>query len=537
MDEYDVLGGYLPSFVQHLKDTGARFGVGIGEALINAGGTVEEAADTHAPSTWTPAEHDALFRAVAVHSRWRPDLVAACVPTKTEWEVWMYLEALEEGAATLTVEQDGEDVDTVRSERRDAEMQVDRSDSDSDADEEVCEPALEVSQAWIDVEERMASWIVQEEHLASVEGDVATDTEDVNEEPQKRKRGRPRGTGRRGAQSRARVQGVAKAARRSPSSERSSTPARKRSRELSTLPAEKREALMGRLEVPHLLVLDSILREGEEAMKEKSKSREGSVTGPTLTEHGDEGEPHAGVPSHSSPQETSSVSETLSNVVIDPVLLALSGGAGPAERQSGQVPSQSTLTSCAPTHVPTQGPSSWHHASQPPSHEVSFQPGPTTFPPTHTDPDPTANIESDLSLFSPRSRRRIQKRLYMRRKRALLRENRAVSEGVVDTGIEKLRPGKKAKSERSKTPAVSTSVAYSEALSDAEREVTENVRKQNKGGLTLPYKLKAQFAELGIDATYLGGEGMDLLNLGALGKLMEWVATSWLLPFATYMRT
>ena len=545
MDEYDVLGGYVPSFVQHLNDTRARLGLAmelqVSGDLIDAGGTAEESADVHAPSSWTPAEHDAFFRAVSVHSRWRPDLIAACIPTKSEWDVWMYLETLEEGAMALATQQDAEDVDMVggsSDERRDAEMQVNpESRSDKDTDEDVCEPALEVSQEWIDMEERMAAWIVQEEHLASVGGDATADTEGVVNKPQKRKRGRPRGTGRGRAPSRAQAQSDVETGRPSPlrahrsrSPESPSTSTQKVFREASTSLTQKREALMSRLEVPHLLVLDGILREGEEA----SKSRESSVMGAPPTEHGDKGEPHVHdveVPNPSNqitaPQPTSDVSESSSNAVIDPVLLALSGEADPAERHS---PSQGTLTDCSPAHVPVQGPSSLHHASsQPPSLEVSFQPDAANmfaFPPVsmvHTNPCPAANVESDLSLFSPRSRRRIQKRLYMRRKRAQIREKNAASEGVVDTGIEKLRPGKKAKSGQSETPAVSTSVVCSEAPSDAEMEVSESMPRKNKGGLTLPYKLKAQFTELGIDAAHLGSQEMDLLNLGALGKLMGWV--------------
>ena len=288
---------------------------------------------------------------------------------------------------------------------------------------------------------------------------------------------------------------------------------------------------MGRLEAPHLLVLDGILRESEEAMKEKSKSREGSATAVTLTEHGVEGSPRARdvqVSGQSDriavPQGTSNTPESPSNAVIDPVLLALSGGADPAGRQSGRVPNESTLTSCAPAHDPVRGPPLLPNASsQPASVGVSYQPGTSnmfTFPqdnatPTH--PDPNVNVESDVMMFSPRSRRRIQKRLYMRRKRAL-RENGA--EGGIDTGIEKLKPGKKAKTERRETPVVSTPVPCSEAPSDAEVELPENTSKKNRPGLTLPYKLKAQFAELGIGAAYLRGKGMDLLNLGALGRLM-----------------
>lgn len=535
--EYDILGGYIPSFVQHLKDTGARLGLRVGsqesEDQTSAGGAVEEVAEVHTHSSWTPTEHDAFFRALSVYSRWRPDLIAACVSTRAEWEVWMYLEALEEGAATLAMQRSDKDVDVEGNERQDVGIQANRSSPDSrshsgsdmDEDEDLCEPALEVSQAWIDVEERMASCIVHEQYLTSVEGDAVVDTDRVDDEPPKRKRGRRCGAGKGRAQSRVRGRTVSNEGCHSPPVYRPLSP------ESTSVLARKRETLMGRLEVPHLLVLDSILREGEEAMKEKSKSREGSVTAAILTEHGDEGVPRVRdveVPNllHGiTALQGTRVTQSPSNAAIDPVLLALSGGADLAGRQSGRVQSESALTSCPPAHVPTQG-LLLNASTQPMSLEVSSESRMGTIltlphrNATPTNPDPAANVESDLSLFSPRSRRRIQKRLYMRRKRALLRENGAASEGAACTRIEKLKPGKKAKSQQRETPTVSTSVPCTEAHSDCEMELPENVSKKNKPGLTLPYKLKAQFAELGIDAAYLRGQCMDLLNLSALGKLM-----------------
>lgn len=529
---YDVVGGYIPSFVQHLNDTRARLGLRIGSQANEDQGAVE-VAEEHALSSWTPAEQDAFFRAVSVHSRWRPDLIAACVPTRTEWEVWMYLEALEEGAAELAKRQEDKDVDV--DEGQDVEMEDDfdscsHSGSDKDQDEDVCEPALEVSQGWIDAEEYMAAWIIDSEHLASVESDGAADTGEVDDRSRKRKRALHGSARKRRVQSQQTVsnEGLPPPVHRSPSPEPSSTSAREPSQDSSALDERQRKALMGRLKVPHLLVLDSILREGEEAMKEKSSSREGSIAANTLTEHGDDGAAHVSDPDVLSlsdriigPPETSNVPESSSNAVIDPVLLALTGDADPVGRHAGQATNENTATSCVPAHVPAQGSSLPNTSSQPTWLEAFSLPGTSnvfTFPQdnaTFPDPDPTASAESDLSLFSPRSRRRIQKRLYMRRKR--LREN---GEGTVATGIQKLKPGKKAKSEPSATLVVSTPVPGSEAPSDSEAEVPENIPKKNKGGLTLPYKLKGRFAKLGVDAAYLSGQGMDLLNLGALGKLM-----------------
>ena len=46
-------------------------------------------------SIWSPAEKNQFFHAVTRHSRFRPDLIAAEVKTKTEVEVMVFLEALE----------------------------------------------------------------------------------------------------------------------------------------------------------------------------------------------------------------------------------------------------------------------------------------------------------------------------------------------------------------------------------------------------------------------------------------------------------
>ncbi|KIK97624.1 hypothetical protein PAXRUDRAFT_204426 [Paxillus rubicundulus Ve08.2h10] len=270
--KYDVLGGYVPSFNEHLEEARAKLGVGVGleaseegMAVDNANG--DEAADNapSAPDTpplsyWTSTEQTAFFRALSVYSRWRPDLVAACVPTKSVWEVGLYLEALEQGAARLAMEEEVEDVreddDCWRRPRevdeRDAKGKIqgqvngDRekdtdmdgsssssssscSESDLDEDTPDCdpyksyEPAHEVSQAWIDAEEVMASWVIHEDYLASLEKHAGDDVDEgelegMEREPPKRKRGRPRGSGKGRGQRRPQAGGKSEAAgSRSPS--------------------------------------------------------------------------------------------------------------------------------------------------------------------------------------------------------------------------------------------------------------------------------------------------------------------------------
>src|SRR5262249_51564366 len=47
---------------------------------------------------WSSKEIDTFFRALTIHSRFRPDLISACIKTKNVLDVVEYLELLEEGA-------------------------------------------------------------------------------------------------------------------------------------------------------------------------------------------------------------------------------------------------------------------------------------------------------------------------------------------------------------------------------------------------------------------------------------------------------
>ena len=51
-------------------------------------------------SFWTSAEKERFFHALTIHSRWRPDLIAGEVKTKTTVDVCAYIDALEKAALT-----------------------------------------------------------------------------------------------------------------------------------------------------------------------------------------------------------------------------------------------------------------------------------------------------------------------------------------------------------------------------------------------------------------------------------------------------
>ncbi|KIJ07047.1 hypothetical protein PAXINDRAFT_103124 [Paxillus involutus ATCC 200175] len=630
--KYDVLRGYVPSFIEHLEEARARLGVGAGPEASEEGMVIDNAdgneaaenspaaPDTISPDTpslslWTSTEQTAFFRALSVYSRWRPDLVAACVPTKSVWEVGLYLEALEQGAARLAMEEeedgddDREDDDCRRSPRevaerngkgkikeqddgnRDKDTDMDGSPSsstssgsdsdmdeaeDEDEDEDTLdpyrshEPAHEVSEAWIDAEEVMASWVIHEDYLASLDKHAGNDVdagelEGVEHEPPKRKRGRPRGSGKGRGRRRPPAGGKTEADSRSqsmpPLVQHSQTPerthdlstgpgsssgSRKRTLDSSDSPTRKRsklderETLMGRLEDAHLLVLDGILREDEEAMRERNKSREGSVAEVRTHVAKDRNEGGlgsgdvVGVGASDERQVDQGDKERTgacpSNAMIDPVLLALSGVT------SGSAPTVPPAPTLDLPYEPSKPAPPANTSSQPiPSHQspsTLLQLGasnmltcPNTSNVVVPNPDPTR--DPDPMLLSPRSRRRLQKRLYMRRRRALLHGDNVGSESALSTAdkskatnMEKLKPGKKAKAEQSDMPVAFASVPGSEAPSDVESEAAKEISTKTKGGLTLPYKLKAEFAALGVDAAYLRAQGMDLLHLGVLGRLM-----------------
>ncbi|KIJ15650.1 hypothetical protein PAXINDRAFT_99500 [Paxillus involutus ATCC 200175] len=418
--KYDVLGGYVPSFIEHLEEARARLGVGAGPEASEEGMVIDNAdgneaaenspaapdtifPDTPSLSLWTSTEQTAFFRALSVYSRWRPDLVAACVPTKSVWEVGLYLEALEQGAARLAMEEEEDEVDDREDDdsprevaerngkgkikeqddgNRDKDTDMDGSpssssssgsdsdmDEDEDEDEDIpgaykpYEPAHEVSEAWIDAEEVMASWVIHEDYLASLDKHANNDVDEgelegVEREPPKRKRGRPRGSGKGRGRRRPPAGGKTEADSRSQSTpplvQHSQTPerthdlstgpesssgSRKRTLDSSDSPTHKRsklvherETLMGRLEDAHLLVLDGILREDEEAMRERNMSREGSVA-EVRTHVANEGGLGSGdvvgVGASDERQVHQGNRERTggcpSNAMIDPVLLALSG--------------------------------------------------------------------------------------------------------------------------------------------------------------------------------------------------------------------
>ena len=152
----------------------------------------------------------------------------------------------------------------------------------------------------------------------------------------------------------------------------------------------------------------------------------------------------------------------------------------------------------------------------------------------------------DITKFSPTSRRRYQKRLYMRRKRAEAKGIAASSE------VGRLKPGRKALKNRkraSKTRAsdadlVSTPSAMKHGTdvtaNSSEAEDTTFIGDASPGrqlfsstsrdssqappqmsGTTFPYRTKTEMLDLGLDAAALREEGFHLFHLSKFHKLMK----------------
>jgi hypothetical protein len=136
--------------------------------------------------------------------------------------------------------------------------------------------------------------------------------------------------------------------------------------------------------------------------------------------------------------------------------------------------------------------------------------------------------------------RRLQKRLYMRRKRAEQTGREITMEAV------KLRPGRASngcrqatkrnnkKSETPEPPTPAASAPEHESESDAPAQNVEpeaNVdgegvageEEKRKGGLNKAYRVKQILLENGIDADVLSKMNLDLFHLTTLSRVLKWV--------------
>ena len=120
--------------------------------------------------------------------------------------------------------------------------------------------------------------------------------------------------------------------------------------------------------------------------------------------------------------------------------------------------------------------------------------------------------------LSPTSRRRLQKRLWMRRKRERAKGNTDLSAASSSLNLERIKPGRK------KRKTESGSQVQIPEEDDEKEEV--DPRHPHIGGKTQHYKIKAQFEKMGIDGSALNQHGLGLFHMSALSKVMKCVSNS-----------
>ena len=361
-------------------------------------------------SSWSQSEVDAFFHALSVHSRWRPDLIADAVKSKGEVEVVEFLVILDSCARSRAAE----------------------------THQDIVPAAIEVSDKWIAVEEAMAAAIVvQEDHAEHQElealrrkrvGDAS-----VNAIPEGKRRRFTNGVGEHDL-----MDNETEWEDEDDIAAINAGNARFEKWHTRRVATWKREDLLRKLEHTHLQVLDTILREDEEAQKERNST-------------------------------------------------------------------------CKPANVSV----------------------------------PDTGV--DLNALSPMSRRRITKRLYMRRKRAQLRGEDVDQTREVTVGIERMKPGRKGGKGREKESSVveetgrdglsseknsserraTTSPEFVEpgpypgdgdGLEDADERTGEKTT--NVSGKTRYQKIRVEFENAGIDASYLHKHGMGLFRFVPFGNLV-----------------
>lgn len=441
---------------------------------------------------WSPADKDLFFHALAVHSKLRPDLIAAEVPGKTIVDICVYLDLLASASAKEP-------------------KKWDRS---------ALPPAVEVSDRWVKFEEKNANTMAAME--ATWEAEHRED--------------------RRAAALHAERRALRKHRGERPGGVRDREDEKRRKRMMKDFQAKqeagwKKDDYMGELCLPRLIAIDSILREAEESHVPLDE--------PTSSAN----EP---LPSSEQPTE---VGKSIPDSLIDPVLLSTShpflSVSGSASRDVSQA---------------QHGTGHQHSAVFATS--IASSAGPVNW---------TSNVEADAvddTLdnvdLTPVSRRRHQRRLYMRRKRA------ERSGGVVSASLKRLKPGrktnKKSKLVRSQHNSQGNPVGENMDVDEepnledahfsirqeeekdefidihAGKEETEIILNGDEdaargidspqdditneahsfhphiGGATMPYKIKEELSSMGYNAATLASNGLGLFHLRRLSDLMRCVS-------------
>ncbi|THH15956.1 hypothetical protein EW146_g4611 [Bondarzewia mesenterica] len=439
-------------------------------------------------SFWSADEKSRFFHALARHSQLRPDLIAEDVG-KSAKDVCVYLEALRAAADKY---EDGPNAEKVRGKEA------------GYIGRHKIPIAVEVSSDLIAYEDAQASL------LASIEPDLvrAASERMENEEARAYKNSLRLRRGQGGGLDAERV-------REGQRKRREVYEGWRAEQEISW----KRERLLSELDALGLRVLDGILRDVEDYVGDEDKlvPKVGQDEQPEQVTHP---EPERALDPASASQPAS---VPIDDLMIDPVLRAQSQPSFASKPQTLLGPSPLPSYSSAPS-----GPMFPPSLSEPP-HPASFPP---PKPSMHTATPPPPDIMP--ANLSPASRRRFQKRLYMRRKRA------EATGKEVSLASGRLKPGRKTRGKAAEVPnpAVQEEVGRTEGGEERNRDEEESEeeemgetgkkRKEKKGkkrGKTKPQKLKHALEGVGVNAEYLQQEGMSLFHLSALGKLARTEST------------
>ncbi|KII95509.1 hypothetical protein PLICRDRAFT_170153 [Plicaturopsis crispa FD-325 SS-3] len=375
---------------------------------------------------WTPAEKNSFFHALSIHSRLRPDLIAECIKTKTVVDVCVYIDALE------SAQNSGPPTRNKRA----------------------LPAAMEVSEAWTEFEEGMAGALAEAEPTWE-DSHVRRRRETLVKEGMHRVDWSAGGKARREEGKRLRQEHAVQWAM---------------------------EDILAGLDLPHLRVIDRLLRDGEQ-------------TGPQPD------------------QDDAPQGHAQSIDAGDPSVPPPTGAQIPSEIPN---PSHATEGFMDATTFDNIMSNSQAH---PPPTEFIFSSTNIGPPPSFTARTPSPAPDPLVGL-SPASRIRYQKRQYMRRKKALLTGEPVCTQvGLIKP------PGRKAKAKAKALDDVREAAHVTETVvggEEAQRsKANENADEPNGGHIPRPSKRMAQFIDAGITVDTLHTDNLDLFYLGKLGKFMN----------------
>ncbi|EPT05137.1 hypothetical protein FOMPIDRAFT_96662, partial [Fomitopsis schrenkii] len=460
---------------------------------------------------WTSAEKDLFFHALAIHSRLRPDLIAEEIRTKTMVDVCLYIRSLESGAR-----------ENGPMPRRDFQIAMQVTDVFVALEDQKAQPSLVAEPQWENralEEDRQLELEAREKAVRARKGEAQSET---NEEYRQ--------------------------------------DVRRRRKEFKQWVADRRnewklEDTLRTLDFTTLKAMDRVLRDEDEARVQANGAEivpDEAIAGRDFEVVESHEEVHRKLASAADSQqlvspvieeqapsaaEQSVIAAALDDEMIDPMLRDHSQGAHLIPPSTAAATSGDALGHPDPANTPAHTlPYAQSHPRTPPFTPASLPPEDT---PSTSRASSVAFEPSAESQFTASARRKLQKRLHMRKKRAEARGLPTVSTAV------RLKAGRKRSEKVLRGPAAYAKPASRDsqnALSgDAaigppveagggsqigvgHQASSESLRKRSRhrhvSGVTLPYKLLQKLRDVGLDADALQEECVGIVNLKGLPRLM-----------------